>query len=169
MTTRTVKMFGLAYGSAPAEISVTLDGTNIYSGTVTTQDTLVPALPNFDLSDTTVEFCNFEIPMDFEGTKPMICTVTSGTVIFAQIAANYCAIANSDPVVGTGPDVFTQINSAGDARSNVFINSVAQPINHEEFGGAWWFIVSAGSTLAYDLDVVAGTANVAPPTEPAPV
>jgi hypothetical protein len=162
MTTRTVKLFGLAYGSSPAEISVTLDGASIYTGTVTTNDTLVPALPNLDLDGTTVEFCNFEIPLDFAGNKSMSCEVLNGTVIFAEIKANYCAIANSDPVIGTGPDVFSNIDGAGDARSNVAINSAAQIVNHtEELTGTWWFVVPTGSILTYDLDVQAGTANVA--------
>jgi hypothetical protein len=164
MTTRTVKMFGLAYGTTPAEIAVTLDGATVYSGTVTTVDAPFPSLPNQELTNTTIEFCNFEIPMDTNGAVPMSCTVLNETVIFAQITANYCVIANTDPVVGTGPDVFNNIDGIGDARSNVFIDGVEQAINHtEELNGTWWFNVPAGSTLTYDLDVQAGTANVAPP------
>jgi hypothetical protein len=171
MTTRTVKMFGLAYGSTPAEINVTLDGVSVYAGTVTTIDSPVPAMPNPELSNTTVEFCNFEIPTDFEGIKPMTCVVLSGTVLFAQITANYCAIANTDPVIGTGPDEFNNVDGVGDVRSNVFIDGVLQPVNHtEELSGTWWFKIPTGSVLTYDLNVVAGTANIAPPTteEPAP-
>lgn len=163
MTTRTVKMFGLAYGSSPAEISVTLDGVSVYTGTVSTVNAPVPFLPNLELANTIVEFCNFEIPMDTIGTKPMTCTVTNGTVIFADISANYCVIANTDPVIGTGPDVFNNIDGSGDARSNVLLDGVEQPINHtEEFSGTWWFVVNTGSTLSYNLDIQAGTPNVAP-------
>ena len=110
MTTRTVKMFGLAYGSTPAEIAVTLDGASVYTGTVTTVNTPSPSMPNPDLTNTTIEFCTFEIPMDFEGTKSMTCAVTNGIVIFAQISANYCVIANTDPVIVAGPDVFNSTN-----------------------------------------------------------
>lgn len=167
MTTRTVKMLGLAYGSTPAEIAVTLNGNTIYTGTVTTADTTPPALPNPELTSTTIEFCNFEIPMELDGSFPMTCTVLTGTVLFAQILANYSVLANSDPVTGSGPDGFDSIDGAGDARSNVAIDGVAQPINHEEYPGTWWFAVPAGSVLTYDLDIVAGTANVAP-TPPTP-
>ena len=101
--------------------------------------------------------------MEFEGTKPMTCTVTNGTVIFAQVNANYCVIANTNPVSGTGADGFGSIDGLGDSRSNVFIDGVAQSINHtEDLTGDWWFKVPANSTLTYDLDVIAGTANVAP-------
>jgi hypothetical protein len=168
MTTRTVKMLGLAYGPTPAEIEITFDGNTIYTGTVSTTDSPLPSLPNSELTPTTIEFCQFEIPMEFSGTKPMSCTVNNGTVIFAQIVANYCAIANSDPFIGTGPDVYLPTDGIVDSRSNVAINGVAQVVNHEELPGTWWFTVPTGSTLTYDLDVIAGTANVAPPP-PAPV
>lgn len=167
MTTRTVKIFGLAYGSTPAEINVALDGNTVYTGAVSTTDAPIPSLPNLDLVPEIVEFCNFEIPLDFNGTKPMTCVVSSGTVIFAAIRANYCVIANTTPVIGTGPDGFSSIDGLGDARSNVFIDGASQPMNHETWPGTWWFTVPAGSTLTYDLDVQAGTANVAP-TPPAP-
>ena len=117
MTTRTVKIFGLAYGSSPAEISVTLDGAPVYTGTVSTLDQLPLSGPDTEMVDATTEFCTFEIPMDFEGTKPMTCSVTNGTVIFAQITANYCVIGNAILAAGTGPDGFNSINGANDVRS----------------------------------------------------
>jgi hypothetical protein len=168
MTTRTVKMLGLAYGSSPAEITVTLDGVSVYTGTVTTVDAAPLTEPDPAAVDSTIEFCNFEIPLDFNGTMPMTCTVNSGTVIFAQILANYCAIANTDPVIGTGADGFRNIGGAVDARSNAYIDGILQRTNHEEYPGSWWYGVSAESILTYDLDVQAGTANVAPPPTETP-
>ena len=163
MTTRTVKMFGLAYGSTPAEIAVTLDGVSVYTGTVTTADAITPFLPNSEIANTTVEFCNFEMPMEFEGSKPMTCMVTNGTVLFAQIVANYSVIGNTDPVYGFGPDSFKPINSAGDARSDVSIDGVTQQIEHiAPVTGTWWYKVETGSTLTYNLNIVAGTANLKP-------
>ena len=168
MTTRTVKIFGQGFGSAPAEISVTLDGNVIYTGSVPTLDQPVYILPNFDLTSEIPAICNFDIDMDYSGTIPMTCAVLSGTVIFAQILANYCEIANTNPAVGSGPDIFSGINGV-DARSNVFIDNIAQPVNHtEEFSSTWWFTVSNGSVLAYDLAVQAGTANIAPPLPSTP-
>jgi hypothetical protein len=171
MITRTVKMFGLAYGSTPAEIAVTLDGVSVYTGPVTTVDTPVLSLPaNSEIANTTVEFCNFEIPLEFVGSKPMTCTVTNGIVIFAQITANYGVIANTTPVYGHGADVFRDIAGRDDARSNVEIDGVPRLIAPtEELNGTWWFLVPAGSTMIHDLNIVAGTANIAPPvTEETP-
>jgi hypothetical protein len=161
MTTRTVKMLGYGFGSTPAEINVTLSGSTVYTGEVPTLDQPIPALPNYELTENITELCRFEIGMDANGAVPMTCTVLKGTVIFAQILANYCVIANTDPVVGTGPDNFQNTDGPGDPRSNVQIDSVTQPINHEEFPGTWWFNVEEGSVLSYNLDIVAGTANVA--------
>jgi hypothetical protein len=163
MTTRTVKMFGLAYGSNPAEIAVTLDGVSVYTGTITTTDAPLPSLPELEIANSTVDFCSFEIPMDSSGILPMTCEVLSGTVIFDQIKANYCTIADTDPVIGSGPDLYKSIDGTVDARTNVSIDGVAQSVNQaDEFSGSWWFVVPAGSTLTCDLNVVAGTANVAP-------
>jgi hypothetical protein len=165
MTTRTVKIFGLAYGSSPAEISVTLDGATVYAGTVPTLDQPVLTIPDPEMVNATTEFCTFEIPMDFSGTIPMTCDVVAGTVIFAQILANYCTIANTNPVVGTGSDEYHNTTDRGvDARSNVVINGVPKPAISEAPPGSLWHTLSVGSTLSYDLNVIAGTANVAPVT-----
>ena len=180
MTTRTVKIFGLAYGSTPAEINVTLDGNTVYTGAVSTQDpvTGTPCLadykilnqptPNLDYANSTVELCSFELPMDFQGSKPMTSTVTNGTVIFAQIRANYFAIPGSDPIVGRGPSEYFDINGDADARSNVAKDGEPVTVVHTNVShGTWFFSINTGSVLSYDLNVIAGTANVAP-TPPTP-
>jgi hypothetical protein len=164
MITRTVKIFGQGFGSTPAEISVTLAGNVIYTGPVPTLDQPVYALPNLEFTSQIPEICNFEIAMDFSGTIPMTCTVLAGTVIFAQIEANYCAISGTDPVIGNGPDLFLCINGKDDPRSNTYIDGVQRLVNHEEYPGSWWHGLSAGSTLTYDLNVQAGTTDVAPAT-----
>lgn len=94
MTNRTVKIYGYGFGSTPASIEVTLDGNVVYNGTITTTSDPVPTLPDMQLDTETVSICEFELPVTFAGTIPMVCEVTNGTVIFAQIMANYCPIPN---------------------------------------------------------------------------
>ena len=94
MTNRTVQIKGYGFGSTSAEITVTLEGTTVYTGAVTTIDGTPPPLPNLDLKNETVTLCTFEIPVDFAGEKAMTCAVTSGTVIFAQVDTNYMIIEN---------------------------------------------------------------------------
>jgi hypothetical protein len=94
MTNRTVKLLGYGFGATPAEITVTLEGTTIYSGTVNTADQPVPDLPNLDLMPDQTELCSFELPISFSGQKAMTCEVNSGTVIFSEIYATYALIVN---------------------------------------------------------------------------
>jgi hypothetical protein len=94
MTNRTVQLKGYGFGSTPAEITVTLEGTTVYTGTVTTIDSTPPTLPNLVLTPETVTLCTFSIPMDFSGEKAMTCSVSNGIVIFAQIDVNYVPIQN---------------------------------------------------------------------------
>lgn len=162
MTMRTVKINGLAYGSTPANITISLDGNIIFSGDIATQDSAVPALPDPALVDSQATFCTFELPVDFAGQKPMTCTVNSGTVVFGTITANYNKFP--DPTqpsgyVGMGPDVYINIDSdQGDARGNVTIDGIAQT-DHPAgtpLTGTWWWTVNSGSVLAYDVQVDAG-------------
>ncbi len=94
MTNRTVEIKGYGFGPTTATITVALEGTTVYTGEVTTTDIPVPSLPNLELDSETVRLCAFEIPVDFSGEKAMTCSVTNGTVIFAQIDANYVPIKN---------------------------------------------------------------------------
>jgi hypothetical protein len=94
MTLRTVQINGMGFGSSPAEISVTLDGNVVFSGTVTTQDNLPWAMPDLDLINQEVVLCSFTVPMETAGEVPMVCTVNNGTVIFGTITANYSTIPN---------------------------------------------------------------------------
>jgi hypothetical protein len=210
MTIRTVKIQGLAYGTVPAEITVTANGNTVFSGAVSTLDQPPPTLPDYSLPDTVTLF-TFEIDQTFVGQIPMTCEVTQGLVIFGEILANYSAISNPvytpeqiavlknpattiqeqvaiftplanpplsqadidtlldpnvalatyneilaahnlSPELSSGADGYTKIDDT-DPRSNVQINGVAQTPDYTDLPGAWWWPISSGSTLAYNLDV----------------
>jgi len=93
MANRTVQIEGQGYGSSPAQITVTANGNTVFSGTVSAVSQLVPVLPNLDINLSEI-FCTFEIDQAFTGQIPMTCAVSSGTVIFTQIYANYAEIPN---------------------------------------------------------------------------
>lgn len=93
MANRTVQIHGQGFGANPAEITVTANGNTIFSGTINTLDVPPPALPNLELGTGGV-LCTFEVDMAFAGQIPMTCAVTSGTVIFSQIWANYTTVTN---------------------------------------------------------------------------
>lgn len=85
MANRTLQITGYGYGSTPATVVVTFDGSEIFSGEVPTLDQEnVLILP----SEQTV-LCTTEIPMNFSGTKPLVFQVTNGNVCFAEQLTNY--------------------------------------------------------------------------------
>ena len=211
MPNRTVQLLGQGYGSNPAQITVTANGNPVFSGPVNTVDQPVPALPNMDTNLNNI-LCNFEIDQSFTGQIPMTCAVSSGTVIFSLILANYVPIPNPvytqaqldviadpsapeadkvaiytqvanpplsqadidallDPAVtpkqkseiliahncqtpiSSGANGYGSIDNISDARSSVFIDGIEQIPDHGELPGTWWWKISLGSTLAYQLDV----------------
>jgi hypothetical protein len=89
MAQRTVVFKGLAYGSTPATVQVTANGVSIFSGTITTENQPMPAMPNPELVNATGPLFTMTVDTSFLGTVPMTCEVTAGTVIFADIVANY--------------------------------------------------------------------------------
>jgi hypothetical protein len=94
MAIKTVQFYGLAYGLSPAVISVTANGTQVFTGTVPTSNGPVPALPNDALIPDQVVLFTYEIDSEFTGEIPMTCTVAAGVVIFGQIYSNYVVINN---------------------------------------------------------------------------
>jgi hypothetical protein len=211
MANRTVEILGQGYGASPAQITVTANGNTVFSGTVNTVDQPVPALPNLELNLTNT-LCTFEIDQAFSGELPMTCTVSTGTVIFAQVLANYSGMTNpvyttpqativnnpattqADrvaiytqvaspalsqqdidtlldpaasmatkdtilaahnclPIISSGAGGYVEISKT-DARNSVSIDGIAQTPDHGELPGTWWWTINAGSTLAYDLDVM---------------
>lgn len=85
MTNRTVYFKGQAFGAAPANIAVSLNGNVIFSGTIPAEDN--PPTPR---PETFTTLFTTELPVTFSGTMPMTVQVVSGTVVFGSVLANYC-------------------------------------------------------------------------------
>jgi hypothetical protein len=125
MTMRIVQVLGMAFGSSPAEITVTANGTQVFSGTVTTVDQPLPNTPDPAIIADQVPLFTFEIPIDFAGQIPMVCTVNKEAVIFGQVLANYTVIRNS---VYSDEQIAT-LNDPSTTRTQMFEiwNPVANP------------------------------------------
>ena len=93
MANRTIKFLGQGYGATPAVITITANGNTVFSGPVDTVDQLLPVLPSTDLNLVS-NVGTFEIDQTFIGQIPITCTVTSGTVIFAQVMIDNVYLSN---------------------------------------------------------------------------
>jgi hypothetical protein len=108
------------------------------------------------LVDQTQLLFTFEIPMSLSGNIPMSVMVENNPVIFAQINANYAncgnLVGNTAVYNSSGATDYPVISRA--PRQSVQIDGVPQddPI---EAGCGWW-TVFPGSTMTYNLVVVAG-------------
>jgi len=127
MTTRTLKFYGKGYGTADTSIAVTLDGTTVYTGTVTTvNSSTVEYLP-----EDQVELFTCEVPVDFDGSKPMSVEVTAGTLFLNYIKTNYTAIPN--PVFTTAElEVLGDPTASVADRVVVFSAHATPPFTTEE-------------------------------------
>jgi hypothetical protein len=165
MPNRTVQVLGSGFGSSPASVVATWNGSQVFSGTVFTQSGPVPELPNLDIAITEPLF-TFEIPMDTAGNISMTTSVTGSPVVFTLINANYANVANTAGNITTwqssGPNVYISIDNTlnvVDTRSVVSIDNVSQAIpspKPSEDQGVWWWTVPAGSTLSCQVAVDLG-------------
>lgn len=89
---RTLQFIGYAYGNTPVSLTAQINGTQVFSGEVSTIDTAIPPAPN-DLSSApalfTVEDSSL-FPTDFSGSYPMTITVSNGYgIMLGPVLSNY--------------------------------------------------------------------------------
>lgn len=155
-TTRTLQFFGQAYGDTPVTLVASINGTELFNGTVSTVSGTPPL--GLDLAE---QVLLFTVPFPIgigpgkvsagRGAFPMTVVVSGGdAVILGIVKGNY------QPIVGgnNGPDVFGSVFD-GDARSNVAINGVVQPepVHEEGKTGSYAWVVQSGSTISCNLNL----------------
>ena len=168
MTTRTFKQYGQGYGSAPATITVTLDGVQIFNGDIATLDQPVPDMPIVPGENLGVELYSWTKDLTFQGADTLQITVADGTFLMSKSVANYFKYI--DPVLPSGPYATSGPNNyvpfyyytdngevIYDPLSSVSIDGVAKIVTRvpDEYG-QWYWVLGPGQTMTATMNVLAG-------------
>jgi len=164
MTTRNFIQCGQAYGSVPASITATIDGTVVFSGPISTLDTPVPIQPDpsVDVLPTIFTWTN---TVAFSGTQSYSITVSGSPLLLSFTGADHC-VSNNVAEFGTIYVYDADGVTVADPLANVAIDDVAQTRgpDNTELSGQWQWLIPAGSTLTATLNVNAGVEPTPPPT-----
>lgn len=153
MTTRNFKQCGQAYGSTPASITATIDGTVVYSGPISTLNTPVISRPAGNVSLPTIFTWNNTVA--FAGTQSYSIAVTGSPLLLSCTEADHF-IANNTAEFHAFYTYESNGMHTSDPFSNVTIDGVAQTRSSSELPGQWQWLVPAGSTFTATLNVNAG-------------
>jgi hypothetical protein len=164
MANRNFKFYVKLLSDTPAEIKVKFNSVEIFSGTMPLITTDLTESVNWQ----TDAVCEYMGTTDLVGYVPFELLVTSGTVKFGRIEANYTGfqieVDQSDPanpvrtVVVSPENFYDDINQNSietDGKINVKINGFDQVrvvINPEQTGD-WWYTISQNETFTCDIFV----------------
>jgi hypothetical protein len=158
MANRTVQFRGFGVGTTPTSITASFNGSQVFSGQITTLPEPVPGADPTDLGDVPTMF-TLEIPMEQSGSVPMSITATGNPVTIAQVWANYANVpnvsGNTTTFSSSGADGYVNIfspwprtgNTVTDSRANVVIDGMPQIVTAEQRGdlnGTWWWDLGNG-------------------------
>ena len=162
MTTRTFKQTGQAYGSTPATITATINGTVVFSGPISTLNTPVPDRPSTVSSSDIFTWTN---TVDYAGTQSYSISVTGSQLLLTDTLADYC-IANESSVFSSFYNANIGSVIVSDPLTNVDINgaSIQRDPELTNLSGQWYWLIPAGSTFTATLNVSAGA--LPPPATP---
>ena len=152
MTLRTFQQHALAFGETPTQVVCQIDGNTVFSGSVTTLDEFMPALPDPTYRMENVAW-TWESDAEFAGTQAITITVTGSPLLLWQTVANY-PLANLANVYGAFYSFPLGNANCFDPLSDVTINGQPQiRYNDPSLEGQWAWRIPAGGTLAATLNV----------------
>ena len=174
MPNRTVKLIGRAYsqsgdmpGDGSVSITVNFNGTQVYSGTVPTNNSTVPS----DRSAPAEELCTFEIDGATAGDIPMSVAVSNGTAFFGELRMNYNGARVSwgapdesgfavptlleDPATTFRDSVNTDKTVDSKSETKVNDQTPLEVRSDDDSLGEWEYRINHGQTLTCKYKVVA--------------
>lgn len=168
MTTRTVQMYGKAYGN---NVSLTASFNNVQfvNGTITSVDSDADLDIVFDDMDV---ISTFSLDSSVSGNVPFTATVTGGSFVFHTFHADYCG--NIYTVDGNG-DATLQTASANNVRdisfaatspdtghNNIVVAGESRTRDLSTFPdatGIWNWTIYDGETLSMNIEVSTVSSN----------
>jgi len=155
MTTRTFKQYGQAYGSVPASITATIDGTVVFSGPIPTIDTPIPFDPLIFIDRPTL--FTWTNTVEFSGTQSYSITVTGSPLLLVHTLADHC---RADDALEFN-SFYSRVSEGiviTDPFTNVTIDGVLQQRgpNNSDLPGQWYWLIPADSTFTATLNINAG-------------
>ena len=160
--TRKIELYGVGFNPTgiDTEIEVMMDGTVIYTGTITTDTT--KELTGM-ASDTVAEsvMASWTAP-DTAGTHQLSIRAITGGVLYTNSGSTHI----DDNASETSLSVYSYTESdgdiVGDPNSNVLVDGEiledGRPENRDELFGQWHIAIPEGSTMTCDFNIDAGQA-----------
>jgi len=151
MTTRNFKQLGQAYGSTPASITASIDGTVVFSGPISTVNTPVPTRPDSLTLPTIFTWTNI---VAFTGTQSYSIAVTGSPLLLGDTSADHF-IANNLAQFNSFNNYVIDGITISDPFTNVAIDGVAMQRgpDNSALPGQWQWLIPAGSTFTATLNV----------------
>lgn len=160
MTTRTVKMYGKAYGEN-VSLQASFNNVEIVNGTITSVNTD----PNTSVEWNDLDvIATFTLDSSVTGNVPFTAVVTGGTFVFHTFHANYCGDildANGNIVTASADnetDISFGAESPDTGHNNIVIegqNKTRALDDYPEATGIWNWIIEDGQTMAMTVEVSA--------------
>lgn len=154
---RTIQIWAQGFGTTPASIEASVNGSVVFSGPVPTIDEPMQDQGGSQFKGTGQLVFSFDIPFDFVGQVPVSISVTDNNVIVTNSFYNYVikSIKDGKKEYG-GPDFFVPIStgSVSDPKTFPKINNILQiPNRADPYLGEWYWPLATGDVLTFDLEI----------------
>jgi hypothetical protein len=163
MTTRTFRQHAQGFGAATTNITVTLNGQEIFSGPVATENAPLPVLPDPAVVIDNVIF-TWENDTTFSGPATLEISVSGSPLLLADTVANYPTDAPefSDQYLGFYSYQDSDV-TVTDPFANEQIDGIpVARVEGSDLTGQWWWTIMPGSTFTATVNIAA---SLPPPTE----
>lgn len=152
MPIRNFQQLGQAWGSTPTSIEVSLDGSVIYSGPITTTDAPMPAQPGTPITNV---LCSWQLDSSFQGTKSLIITSQGSPMYLADTMADRTIPSDTSDFETLAFQQTIDNTSFTDCLTNVVINGVPRT-RGSSLDGQWYWLLEPGSTLQATMNIPQG-------------